>query len=285
MERSLEMVKTKVTLLSCLVVLASCATPSMEWVKYEIAGQRTGVVASNADNVPEALGVVTESSYKAPSGAEYLPGTVTYKVASELIAVQPQMAELKKVIAYCPEGMTRRGANCELSNLLADRLMIEVEKATGRKVDVGILNNGGIRVDMPKGDVLLDDIVSMLPFKNNICYVALKGKDLVYLFEGMAKGKMQAFGGAKVVVNDRQLESMLVGGKPVDPEKIYGVATIDFLLDGGDRINVARNAKELIITNTIICDAFLPYLQELTAQGKPVEYYVDDRLEIKGRDK
>ena len=279
------MVKTKVILFACLLALASCGNPSMQWVKYEVAGQRTGVVASNADNVSEALGVVTESSYVAPSGEEFLPGSVTYKVASELIAVQPIMAELKKVVAHCPEGMTRRGANCELSNLLADRLMIEVEKATGRKVDVGILNNGGIRVDMPKGDVLMDDIVSMLPFKNNICYVALKGKDLIYLFEGMAQGKMQAFGGAKVVINDKKLETFLVGGKPVDPNKIYGVATIDFLIDGGDRINVGRNAKELIITNTVICDAFLPYLKELTAQGKVVEYFVDDRLEIKGRDK
>lgn len=281
----MEMVKAKVIILALGAVLAACSGPEMSWKKYEIAGQRTGVVASNADNVDEALGVITEDLYVAPSGAEFTPETSTYKLASELISVQPLMAELKSVIAYCPEGMERRGANCELSNLLVDRLMIEVENATGRKVDVGILNSGGIRVDMPKGDVLLDDIVSMLPFNNKICYVAVKGKDLIYLFENMAKAKVQPFGGAKMVVNDRKMESLLVGGKPVDPERIYGVATIDFLLDGGDRINVARNAKELIITNTIICDAFLPYVKAQHQAGKPIEYFVDDRLVIKGRDK
>ena len=87
-----------------------------------------------------------------------------------------------------------------------------------------------------------------------------------------------------MVVNGKELDSLLVGGKPVDPEKIYGVATIDFLLDGGDRINVARNAKELIITKTILCDAILPYIKSLTAQGKNIEYFVDDRVVIKGRD-
>lgn len=285
MERSLEMVKTKVIFFFFALLLVSCGSPQISWKKYEIAGQRTAVVASNADNVEEALGIITEGVYVAPSGAEFAEGSSTYAVASELIAVQPVMSELKKVIAYCPKGMVRDGANCELTNLIVDRLMIAVEEETGRKVDVGIVNNGGIRVDMPQGDVLLDDIVSMLPFNNYICYVGLKGEDLIYLFENMAKGKMQSFGGAKVVQNGRQLESLLVGGKPVDPEKIYGVATIDFLLDGGDRINVARNAKELILTETIICDAILPYIMEQTKQGKPIEYFVDDRLVIKGRDK
>jgi len=261
----------------------SCS-PQISWKRYDIAGQRTGVVASNADNVDEALGLIEGDVYVSPSGTRFDKSSATYQVASELIAVQPQMAELKKVIAYCPEGMERRGANCELSNFLVDRLMIEVADATGKKVDVGILNNGGIRVDMPKGNVLLDDIVSMMPFNNYISYVGLKGKDLLYLFENMAKGKVQIVGGVQMVVNGKELESLLVGGKPVDPEKIYGVATIDFLLDGGDRINVARNAKELIITKTILCDAILPYIKSLTAQGKNIEYFVDDRVVIKGRD-
>lgn len=283
MERSLEMVKAKVILLALAATFVSCS-PQISWKRYDIAGQRTGVVASNADNVDEALGLIEGDVYVSPSGARFDKSSVTFQVASELIAVQPQMAELKKVIAYCPEGMERRGANCELSNFLVDRLMIEVADATGKKVDVGILNNGGIRVDMPKGNVLLDDIVSMMPFNNYISYVGLKGKDLLYLFENMAKGKVQIVGGVQMVVNGKELESLLVGGKPVDPEKIYGVATIDFLLDGGDRINVARNAKELIITKTILCDAILPYIKSLTAQGKNIEYFVDDRVVIKGRD-
>lgn len=283
MERSLEMVKAKVILLALAAAFVSCS-PQISWKRYDIAGQRTGVVASNADNVDEALGLIEGDVYVSPSGARFDKSSATFQVASELIAVQPQMAELKKVIAYCPEGMERRGANCELSNFLVDRLMIEVADATGKKVDVGILNNGGIRVDMPKGNVLLDDIVSMMPFNNYISYVGLKGKDLLYLFENMAKGKVQIVGGVQMVVNGKELESLLVGGKPVDPEKIYGVATIDFLLDGGDRINVARNAKELIITKTILCDAILPYIKSLTAQGKNIEYFVDDRVVIKGRD-
>lgn len=283
MERSLEMVKAKVILLALAAIFVSCS-PQISWKRYDIAGQRTGVVASNADNVDEALGLIEGDVYVSPSGARFDKSSATFQVASELIAVQPQMAELKKVIAYCPEGMERRGANCELSNFLVDRLMIEVADATGKKVDVGILNNGGIRVDMPKGNVLLDDIVSMMPFNNYISYVGLKGKDLLYLFENMAKGKVQIVGGVQMVVNGKELESLLVGGKPVDPEKIYGVATIDFLLDGGDRINVARNAKELIITKTILCDAILPYIKSLTAQGKNIEYFVDDRVVIKGRD-
>ena len=59
--------------------------------------------------------------------------------------------------AYFPESA--------LSNWFVDILMAKVEKLSGKKVDIGIANFGGIRVDMPQGDIILDDMLSMFPFK------------------------------------------------------------------------------------------------------------------------
>jgi 2',3'-cyclic-nucleotide 2'-phosphodiesterase (5'-nucleotidase family) len=44
--------------------------------------------------------------------------------------------------------------------------MAKVERLAGKKVHVGVGNFGGIRIDMPKGDIILDDMLSMFPFKN-----------------------------------------------------------------------------------------------------------------------
>lgn len=284
----MEMVKTKIIALSFAAALAvsACSEPQrFTWKKYSMDGSRTGVTAPNASNVKEALGEINDSLYTAPNGRIFAKGSSTYSVAADMIAVQPRMAALKQVIGYSTREMRRMGPNCELSNWIVDHLMTSVEELTHRKVDVGIINSGGIRVDMPQGEVIMDDIVSMLPFKNHLCYVGLKGSDLISLFEKMAATSVQPVGGVKLVVTDHKIDTLLVGGKPVDPEKTYGVGTIDFLLDGGDRINVGKNAQELIITDVKVMDSILPYAKSFAEQGKNIEYFTDDRVVINGRER
>ena len=280
----MEMVQTKLIILSSLIaaVLSSCAGRSFSWTCHDIDASRTGVTAPNADNVTQALGSLTDSCYTSPSGRVFPPSSCTYAAARDLIAAQPSMKHLKQVIGYSSEEMLRGGVNTKLSNWIVDHLREDVQRLTSRRCDVGIINKGGIRVDLPQGDVILDDMVSMLPFRNYLCYVALKGSDVIALFEGMAQRSIQPVSGVKVVVNDHKLDTLLIGGKPVDPDKVYGVGTIDFLLDGGDKLNVGKNAKELIITDCLVIDSMLPYARSFAQQGKPIEYFVDDRVIIKG---
>ena len=79
----------------------------------------------------------------------------------------------------------------------------------------------------------------------------------------------------------KKVESLEVDGKPVDPKKKYGVATVDFLLDGGDNISVARGATKLIITDVVIGKAIEQYVRNLTAEGKAIEYQTDGRVVVK----
>ena len=69
-------------------------------------------------------------------------------------------------------------------------------------------------------------------------------------------------------------------GEPLDDEKVYGVATISFLLDGGDGYSIAKNALRLDIHPQIIIDVMLPYIKSLTAAGKNIEYSKDGRVVI-----
>lgn len=286
MERLVEMVKAEIAVLAIVLALSSCSgSGRFSWERHVMDGHMTGVTASSADNVAEALGVIEDSVYVSPNGTRFYPGSATYAVASDMIAVQPRMSALKKVIGHSSSEMLRGGANCALSNWIVDHMKEDVAKITGKKVDVAILNSGGIRVDMPKGDVLMDDLVSMLPFRNYLSYVALEGKDLQALFETMAKGSIQPVSGVKIVLTDGVIDSLLVGGIPIDPDRIYGVATIDFLLDGGDKLNVGKNAKEVIITDHLLIDSMLPYAMSYAEQGKSIEYFVDDRVIIKNSDK
>ena len=275
------MVKAKVIALAALTLLACSCQREFTWQKHRMDGHRTGVRVPTPDNVAEALGTVNDSVYVAPNGKVFPLGTATYGAAADLIAVQPEMGRVKEVIAFAPRAMVSYAPESELSNWWVDRLMVEVAGATRRKVDVGIANFGGIRVDFPQGDILLDDIVSMFPFKNYLAYVALKGSDLQAIFDQMAATQPQVLGGVKLVLTGHRIDTLLVGGKPIDPNRTYGVATIDFLLDGGDGLTIAKNARELITADKTVIDVMLPYVRSLGASGTPLEYKTDGRVVVK----
>ena len=275
----MEMVKTKVIALAALTLLAcSCHEYTYTWEKYRMDGHRTGVTAPNAENVPQTLGTVNDSIYNAPNGTVWQQWSATYAVANDLIAVQPLMKDLKTVVGSATRDMVAYAPESELSNWWVDTMMADVARLTKKKVDVGVLNFGGIRTSLSQGEILLDDFVSMFPFKNDLVYVALKGSDLQEVFNTIAASRPFVLGGVKMVVKQHQIDTLLVGGKPIDPNKVYGVATVDFLLDGGDGLTVGKNAKELKDTDVRVIDAVLADIYKLQAAGKPLEYFTDGRL-------
>ena len=243
----------------------------ISWSTDPIDGHRTGVTASTADNVEEAMGYVKGRTYYAPNGKKFRKGTVR-KVASLMLGAQPAMADVKKVVGYSTRVMVRKKPECELYDWFIDELMRATADSTGKKIDIGISNRGGIRIDMPAGEILCDDIQSMFPFKNNLCYVALHGRDVRAILDQMAATSFQILGGVKVVAKNGKIVSATVNGEPLDDDKVYGVATINFLLDGGDGYSVGKNAVETIFCNGWLYDTMIAYVKSLTAAGKPVEF-------------
>lgn len=254
--------------------------PVFIWSRSRMDGSRTGVTVPGADNVENALGKVAGAVYYAPNGRTFRGGSVP-DVAGCVIAAQPAMAPVKEVVGYSPRTMVNAYPESALSNWFIDNIMSAVEKASGKHVDVGIGNFGGIRVDMPEGDILKDDIMSMFPFKNNIVYVALKGKDVRAILDQMAATRFQVLGGVRVVASDGKVVSAEIGGEPLDDEKVYGVATITFLLDGGDDLHVSRNALEVTEYPVEIYDVMMDAVRNDTAAGRPVEYHIDGRVQIR----
>jgi len=264
--------------LASLLFLVCCSpVRQISWQKHSMDGHMTGATAPNADNVSEALGKVGNGAYFAPNGKVFNSGTVV-DVAGTMIDVQPSVARLKEVVGHSVKEMSKHGPESELSNLIADVMISEVAGLSGKKVDVSFINMGGIRADMPVGDVLLDDVVSILPFKNRLCYVLLEGRELRSIYEKFAKTHVEGIGGVRLVYENRTLLSCEVGGKALDDDALYGVATVDFLLDGGDDLFIAKNSRELIITEELIGKMLEKYVRRLTAEGKAIDYSIDGRV-------
>lgn len=265
----------------CALLAVSCTQPGprMEWKRVPMDGSRTGVVPVNAENMETALGTF-EDDYVAPNGRHFTEGA-TPEVAMLLQEAQPRMARLKQVVGHSTHMLLnlRNEPDLPLGNLVADALRAKGSDYFGVPMDFAITNYGGIRVSLPEGPVTLDDMESMFPFKNYMCYAKVRGNNLLRLLEQLARTPaFQAVSGCKVKVKAHELVEAEVGGQPIDPDKLYNVTTIDFLLSGGDQIAIGALAEDVVLTPVLIRDVMLEYVQGMEAEGKVLDGKKDGRV-------
>lgn len=265
-----------------LVLGLTVSAQEYSWTPVPVTGARTGCSAPSKDNVIETVGYFKGGRYHAPNGTVHRARSAAAKAARVVLAAQPAMARVKDVIAYSTEAMSKDYPESALSNMYVDIIMRKVQELSGKKVHMGITNFGGIRVDMPKGDVILDDMLSMFPFKNSLVYLEHKGSVIRGWLEKMAADRFQVLGGVKIVAEDGTLVSVEIDGEPLDDDKVYGVATISFLLDGGDGLSLRNEAMNMVdFADWDIIDAVLEYVYAETQAGRPLEYKTDGRVVVR----
>ena len=273
------MVEAKVIALTLLTAVSCSQGPRMEWKRVPMDGSRTGVVAVNAENVDTALGMF-EDDYVAPNGRHFEDGA-TPEVAALLMEVQPRMAHLKEVVGHSARVMEnlRTEPDLPLANFVADALLAKGTDYFGKPMDFAIINYGGMRIPMPEGAVILDDIEAMFPFKNYMCYAAVRGNNLQRLLEQLAKTQaFQAVSGCRVKVKAHELVEAEIGGAPIDPKRLYNVVTIDFLLSGGDQIAIGALAEDVILTPVLVREVMLDHIKSYEAEGKVIDVRKDGRV-------
>lgn len=252
-----------------------------KWRCVPMDGHRAGAQCVTLENVNTALGTFDDEGYVTPNGVRYPEESSVAAVAGILMEVQPRLAHLKTVIGHSA-GMymnDRDNPDLPLGNLFADVLRAYGSEYFRVPMDFAVTNFGGIRVPMPEGAVTLDDISSMFPFKNYLCYVQMKGSSLTELLEQLSGTKaFQATSGAVVRVKGGKLASALVGGEPIDPERVYNVTTIDFLLDGGDKLNIGALSEKVELTQVLLKDVMLDYIRKQEAAGQLIEAKADGRV-------
>lgn len=158
-------------------------------------------------------------------------------------------------------------------NWLCDAVMDIIKTMYNGKVDLCIMNKGGIRQDMPKGMVSEGLINSTFPFDNRFMVLDIKGKDLIEAFRIMSlRGGDAVSKQVSVVYNSKnEILSAKLNGKSIKPEQSYKLVTINFLANGGDFLDSLRNGKVLFTDTVPYGEHMLEYVKQLAAQGKKVD--------------
>ena len=273
----------RILLIISIFAITGIAASAQEytWSATEMDGSRTGCSAPSKENVDEAIGTFDGKTYVAPNGTRHKKRSAAAKTAKAVLKAQPRMARVKDVVAHSTGSWDKGYPESELSNWLIDIMIAKTAAISGKPVHMGVTNFGGIRADMPQGDVILDDLLSMFPFKNYLVYLEHKGSTIRRIIEEMAATRFQVLGGVRVVVKDGNVKSIEIGGEPLDDDKVYGLVTVSFLLHGGDGLFLANDALSMTEYHDVnVIDAVLEHVYAETAAGRSLEYKKDGRVTI-----
>lgn len=137
------------------------------------------------------------------------------------------------------DGENVRKKETNLGNFIADI----IRKTAG--AEASIINGGGIRAGIKKGDIKIKDVYSVLPFNNYIVAIKMKGSKIKEALEhGVSAveegaGRFPQVSGISFTYDPKakageRLREIFIGDKPLEQDKEYTVATNDFLVAGGD---------------------------------------------------
>ena len=172
----------------------------------------------------------------------------------------------------------------DLSNLLAD-ILIWAAKDYGEQPVFAVYNIGGIRADLTKGNVTYGDVLDIAPFENKICFVTLTGEQLMELFSQIAStgGEGVSRGTQLVITPNGKLVSARLHGEEIDPKREYRVTTINYLLEGNDKMTAFLKGTNKVApseANNNTRYLIMNYFKEKQAKGEIVDAKVEGRIKL-----
>lgn len=227
-------------------------------------------------NLSSVYGGNTEinSAFDVDPDEEALAILAPYKAKVESI--------MSPVIGVSDMDMVAERPESLLSNLVAEVLREASKKHPGMEAEVGLVNVGGLRTSLAKGDITYGHIYRILPFENTLCIVTLTGSQLKQLFENIASTGGDGISGARMVIAKKKLLDVEVNGEPIDENRTYKVATIDYLAEGNDGMTALTLSDEKFQPEgATLRQLFLDYVAALHKQGKKVTSCIDGRITVK----
>ncbi len=215
-------------------------------------------------------------------------GKVTYTYVGKEIKPDPQIQSLlagyKEVgsekldepigvskVNFADKDEATRREDTLLGHLITDAV---AWKFKGMGVQAVLMNGGGIRAPLAPGKITYRDVLKILPFGNTVVVLKIKGSEFLKAIEWGAISHPEDTGarlnpwGLTYKVTPKGVKDILINGKPIEPNKVYTVATNDYMASGGDHYSMLKNTDQYN-TGYVLADVVKEYIQHIS----PIESY------------
>lgn len=284
------------------VVRTACGTKLAHIGRLTITkdGQISSELYSWNQNIaaPKLLGLQNAAGEAVAAASEVLTSKLNEVVASTTV----------DLIIYDPVAKTDDGkavriirrTETNLGDLCADAYL---DQSSG--ADIALVNGGGIRVPINKGDITLNDILKVHPFGNSLTVIEATGQQVLDALEWSVHALPGEFGGFDHVAGltfevdatipspctqddqgfftgmeegvERRVRNVLVAGEPIDPAKTYKVVSHDYqLLNNGDGYTMFAGApvlqESVKLDNQVLIDYITGTLGGVVGEGYEEPY-------------
>lgn len=200
--------------------------------------------------------------------------------AAYLAQLAPVKADLEREmnvqIGYAPEELWVRAPECPMLNWATDALWDAAKGVYDGRVDIAIVNMGGMRCSWPAGPVTRGNVFELMPFDNRLVVLTLKGEDILALCESFAQYGGQGVAGMRVKIVDSRVADVQIGGKALDSKALYTVATSDYLSGGADHMDALSRYTDYWNSDLLIRDLYMEQVQKQDT----IRAAVDGRMTI-----
>jgi 5'-nucleotidase len=177
-----------------------------------------------------------------------------------------------------------RAMECAMGNLVADAMLARV---ADQGIDLAFTNSGGLRASIEAGEVTMGDVLTVLPFQNTLSTFQITGATLLAALEnGVSQveeeaGRFPQVAGMSFAMDLSQpvgsrVSEVMVGGEPLDPARVYGAVSNNYVRNGGDGYAMFEDAMNAYDFGPDLADVTAEYM----AENAPYAPYTDGRIRV-----
>ena len=178
-------------------------------------------------------------------------------------------AEMNEVLTYSRINLTKKSGESLLGNFVTDLCLNYAD------AHMCVMNNGGLRTTVNKGNVTRGRLYELMPFENELVLLELNKIDYLGLLQYICKRGGEPFSGINITMNKEG--EIITNSWPVDFEKgeKIKVITSDYLANGGDKMKFFKD-KEQKKVGIKIRDAIIDHCNKTDT----ITATLDERLRI-----
>lgn len=164
--------------------------------------------------------------------------------------------EMNQVIAYAETDFINARPSGNLGNLVADIIYAKGASLLEEKPAICLVNFGGLRAPISKGNVTLGDIYKLMPFDNQLVLVKMPAASIYEIRDYLLQSGGEPISGFRID-GDRIYDA---SGAPWK-EQDYWVITSDYLMNGGDRMSFFEKKLEVLSTGILFRDVLVDHFK------------------------
>ncbi len=189
--------------------------------------------------------------------------------------------QMNVVIGRAAETMRGHAPESLLSNFSTDVYRQSASNYLKSEVDIAIVNLGGLRTIIPAGYITVRKVFELMPFENELVILYLSGENLNALCQYFASMGGEGVSGLRFKIENKKAINIEINGQPLDVNKLYSIATNDYLAGGNDKMIALALYEKRVNTGIKVRNMLLDYIKAETAKGNEIKVALDGRIVIR----